>query len=492
MKKLFSAFILAIFFAVPSKAAGREDFRLDSIDAGDIAGILPAPARDTVPAAALQAEHTQPAEWTVMVYATTKDKLCKSLMWQLLDLKHIGSTEKVNVVIQAAVPVVSANGVISTPTIRIALGKAGDSDTLDQITIAMLKAGEGPIEESVLSVFDDILSMENATDTGDWRRVADFTRWAKTNYPAKRYVFEIYGHGNGFFDPKKTAKGTLIDTDTKNYVTLPELRLLMEQTGKVDVFLMTSCLMQMAEVAYQVKDYADVVVGSSEMMISIGYELYGAVKQLNQNPSISSEELGAMFADSYIARARAFNLPGAQASVLLTSKLPAFVLRLDAWVDAEMALNDRKAIAAAIKQTARFDTFGFSIMGSTAAARQFSVFGDLYDFVEILTVSLPQDTPARLAARQTGRELMDFIARGLLYKYSSFGTSPMGLDFSKVHGLSVYVPPVKMPGSAGTLAGFEQMQETRYWDLPFARETKWGKFLGWVYGGRLQPVRASE
>ncbi len=482
MKKLLSALSIAFLFAIPAKAADLPGLGLDSINAGDISAIVPSRASDIAPAHAVRPSKAGPKEWTVIFYSTTKDKLHTALMWQLLEMKKIGSTDKVNVVVQAAVPVKGLDGRISTPTVRIALGAAGNSAELDKKIEAMFNAG-GVIDESTLAPFaSDIVMRTNNTDTGNWKNVAEFTRWAKATYPAKRYAFVIYGHGNGIFDQKKTNKGTLIDTETQNYVTLPEMRMLMAVTGKVDLFVMTSCIMQMAEVAWQIKDYTDVVVGSSELMSAVGYDLNGMLATLNSNPGVRSEQLGAQLADGYVARVKAFGVPGGHASVIVTSRLTGLVEKLNAWVDAEMVLKDKPAVAAAIKSVARFDIFGITTATTAVIAQKFSISGDLYDFVSLMTAAQQQDTPEQRLAAQKGRELMDYISTSLIYKYSYIGVSNTGFDYARAHGLAIHIPPQRVLSASGSLADYEKMLETIYWDLPFAKETKWGAFLSWIYG----------
>ena len=483
MKNVISALAFVFLFSFPAKAGGQPGFGLDSINAADISGIVPTPVSGAAPAAAVKPRSAQPKEWTVMFYSTTKDKLHSALMWQLLEMKKIGSTAKVNVVVQAAFPVKGFDGKISTPTVRMALGAAANSDELDKKIEAFFNGG-GAIDESLLSTFSaDIVTRTNNTDTGNWRNVSDFTKWAKANYPARRYSFVIYGHGNGIFDQKKTNKGTLIDTDTQNYVTLPEMRLMMAETGKVDIFVMTSCIMQMAEVAWQIKDYTDVVVGSSELMSAVGYDLNGMIATLNSNPGVSSAQLGTQLTDGYIERIKAFKIPGGHASVILTSKLPAFADKLNAWVDAEMALKDTAAITSARNNVARFDIFGITTATTTVSlAQKFSISGDLYDFVSLMTAAQPQDTPERKLAAQKGRELMDFISKDLVYKYSYVGVSNTGFDYARAHGVSIHIAPIRILGA--TLADFEKNEETLYWDLPFTKETRWGGFLSWIYGRR--------
>ena len=173
--------------------------------------------------------------------------------------------------------------------------------------------------------------------------------------------------------------------------------------------------------------------------------------------------------------------------MIRTAQLSAFGKKLDAWVDAQLALNDRTAIDKAIPLVSRFDIFGVTLSSTGAAASRISISGDLYDFVSLTLENTPQDTPAQQAVHKTGRELMDFIAKNLIYKYYSTGTSNSGFDFTRAHGLSVHVPPVRMIG--GSWDAFSQYLETDYWTLPFAKETKWGAFLNYLYGRTPAPVR---
>ena len=483
MKKIITTFIFSVFFAVGAKAENFSDFALENINYADMtedifSGNIPEPVpADRVPTAARRSELK---EWTVMVYSNSKDNLRYAQVWQMLDMKKIGSTDKVNVVIEAGIPIRYAEGVVSTTTVRIALGEGANPEDIDRHLKEFFENARGAIDYSALRPLAmDIVRRKKNEDMGDWRNIAAFTKWAKTKYPAKRYVFIIYGHGTGFFDQKKKNKGISIDTQTGNYVTLPEFSSLMKATGKVDVLVLQSCLMQMAEVAYQVKDYVDVMVGSSELMWSVGYDFTMMLDALNSYPNISNENLGKLLADSYVDRAEAYKLSGGHASVISISKLQGFVYRLDDWVISTMDADDKKSIDEGIKKAIRFDIFGITTSSTSALARRLSIAGDLYDFVDIVTKNLPQDLPKHRRARQKGLELMDYISNELVYSYNYTGKSNTGYDFSRAHGISIHLPPVQM--ILGSMEAFEKHFETLYWDLPFARESKWSDFLNWIY-----------
>lgn len=476
MIKIFTLAALSVIsFTLPSFS---QQFSLGAVRAEGVAAAeVPAPVPAGSPAAA------EPKEWTVMVYATTKDVLKYFMADQLIELVQAGSTDKVNVVLETSFPVEAEDGSLSTPTVRMALADAWDDQKVEQVYAAGFNPSSKQLKEAFLGAFSPyIVKREASADTGDWRRAADFTRWAKANYPAKRYLFLIFGHGNGIFDAKKKPnKGTLLDSDTHNYVTLPEMRLMMEQTGRVDGLVMISCIMQMAEVAWQVKDYTDVVVGSGELMWAVNYDLNGMLKSLNRDPGIPAAELGRELSESYLAKAKAKNYKGAHSSVILTGKLPGFAAKLDGWVDAQLALKDEKAVTAARQRVVRYDMFGITTISTvTAKAAYFSQSGDLYDFVRLVTANTPQDTPGQLLARERGLELMDYIEKDLVYSHSQYGSSNIQYDFARARGLAIYVPPGGHFFGTGTLADFEQNVETLYGDLPFARETRWGAFVNWI------------
>ena len=45
---------------------------------------------------------------------------------------------------------------------------------------------------------DLVLEKLPPVDMGDYRQVVNFVRWAKVNYPAKRYMLIIENHGDGW------------------------------------------------------------------------------------------------------------------------------------------------------------------------------------------------------------------------------------------------------------------------------------------------------
>ena len=60
----------------------------------------------------------------------------------------------------------------------------------------------------------------------DFRKLADFGKWAKEKYPAKKYMMVVWNHGDGWLKNKPAAtdnKGISYDEETGNHLTTPEL-----------------------------------------------------------------------------------------------------------------------------------------------------------------------------------------------------------------------------------------------------------------------------
>jgi hypothetical protein len=86
---------------------------------------------------------------------------------------------------------------------------------------------------------------------------------------------------------------------------MPELEealsMISAQIGKkIDLVGMDACLMAMTEVAYQIKDYADLLVTSEESEPNEGWPYDTILSQLVSNTLISPEELAIDIVDQYI------------------------------------------------------------------------------------------------------------------------------------------------------------------------------------------------
>ena len=89
-------------------------------------------------------------------------------------------------------------------------------------------------------------------------------------------------------------RGISFDDVTGNNIAPYQLGLAFNQMGKIDVYGSDACLMQMAEIGYELKDKVPVIVGSEESEPGDGYNYTYLLDGLNRNPDASNEDVGRM------------------------------------------------------------------------------------------------------------------------------------------------------------------------------------------------------
>ncbi len=451
---------VALLFTGAADLMALEPFELPAINA---AALKAAAAQDRR-AAAEPAKPGAPAvkEWTVMVYMNAKNNLSESdgpvgdiSAKDIDEMKKVGTTPSVNVVVE-----LGANGKGSR-------------------RMLILKKEGGP------SSGETLLGEDPAADMGDYRRVIDFIRSAKAAYPAKRYMLVLWNHGLGWIDPgqkQKSApgsasKGILFDDDTKNYVRTRQLGEILRQTGYVDVLAMNACLMQMAEVGYEVKDNTGLILASEETMLATGFEYEKLLTFMNADPGFTSEQLSGFmmkwFRDFYSADITMGPMTVPQGTMPATlstirpgalNELPPY---LDAFAAAVMNNNETEAAKKAIGSAVRFA----SLLQGFDAKKMLAPYVDLYDFAAVTGANArSQET------RQAAESLMGFIKSKLVMdSVGLYADRENGYDYTKAGGIAVAMTMKINPVPPGLV----NFSETPYPTLALSQNSLWDEFVGW-------------
>ncbi|MBU2574980.1 MAG: hypothetical protein KKH28_12975, partial [Elusimicrobia bacterium] len=477
-KHLLAAVAFVFIFSRDLNA--QNGFNLESITVNDIknargmeqedlAAGLPAPEPDRVSKPDTKVEK----EWTIMVFMNAKNDLAESHFlglvgkWAEKDLKEmekIGSTEKTNVVVE--------------------LGLKGKGSK----RLYVLKKKQGASARGGSQVIEEFPD----ADMGDYKRAIDFIKWAKTNYPAKRYFFILWNHGLGWIDPNMhkqdaitpttpglgdSGKGIAFDTETKNYIRTKQMGEILKQAGGVDFYASNACLMQMAEVAYEMKDYTDLIIGSEEVMLAYGFEYDKLISFMDSNPKVTAEQMSAHLINWY----REFyahginlgpiNIPltaiGATLSTIRPRALNELPLHLSQFASAVMNNNETEAVTYAVR-----DVIRFILDPKNDPKKQIASYGDLYDFAKLVGERAKSpDT------KQKARDLMGFISGKLVMaKIGINGDQENGYDYTQVGGIAIEVTrrAKKLPPN------FDQISETKYSDLALSQASLWDEFVQWT------------
>lgn len=137
---------------------------------------------------------------------------------------------------------------------------------------------------------------------GEANTLSDFIIWATTTYPAEKRLLWMYDHGDGWLG---TCQDIVFDPVTGSWVmdqlNMTELKTALSTAyasigSKVDVLAWYACMMGNLEVAYQLKDYVEVMVGCEQ---SDGVPAWITFRYLIENPSCNATELAERLVYDY-------------------------------------------------------------------------------------------------------------------------------------------------------------------------------------------------
>ena len=405
-------------------------------------------------------------EWTVMVYMNGKSNIEPFALADLNRFETAGSNDKVAIVAE------------------IGRSRGLDNDTAADGDWSGVRRYFVTRDSDPDRIASPLLADLGEKDMGDWKQAADFLKWARAAYPAKKYLFIIWDHGWGWLDPVKPGEN-LVDANksishdfvTGNYIGTRQMGKIFREAGKVDMYVSMACFMQMAEVAYEIKDGADVIVGAEEVIQLPSLNWEGFLALLNANPSAGAETAGSYMVDSFremYSRPDMLELLqqggyGTQLSAIRGSKLRDLAAKLKDWYTLSMAADDRAALARAKAEVVRFEIGD----ASTDPDKRIAFYGDLFHFVELAGRHADRSRAGAARALAAGERLNSFISSELVIANAAIGRDRTGKDFSSVKGIAINIP-----GRPGTLIEYYPT----YSKLFFAQDSGWETFMKYLDG----------
>jgi hypothetical protein len=235
------------------------------------------------------------AEWTVMVYLDADNNLESAGIDDINEMEMVGSTSEVNIVVQ----------VDRVPYSVLASSNQGYADDTSNGNWTTTQRYYVTQDFNPVLINSPSINDLGELNMGDPQTLVDFAHWAAINYPAKKYLLVIWNHGGGFRSLNLAKDIAWDDTNGGDKITMPELEdalsMISAQIGKnIDLVGMDACLMAMTEVAYQIKDYADILVTSEESEPEGGWPYNTILSQLTSNPSLTPTQLATNIVDDYI------------------------------------------------------------------------------------------------------------------------------------------------------------------------------------------------
>jgi hypothetical protein len=380
----------------------------------------------SVPAPALEARAEK--EWTIMVFLNSKNNLERFGLKDLNEMEMVGSSDKVNVVVEMG---------------RMAGFDSSDGDWKGTRRYLVQK------DNNTNAVTSPVLEDLGKTDMGDYKNLAAFGKWAKAKYPAKKYIMIVWNHGAGWIKGAPgVTKGISYDDETGGHITTPQLAWALKEMGGVDVYGSDACLMQMAEVVYEIKDYTTYIVGSEETEPGDGYTYDTFLGPIVAKPSMGAAEAAKVTVDAYSDHYQQLG----QASTQSFIKSSAVNGLLDA----------SNAFAYAITAAGEKD-LAKKAMGA-AQSYAYPENKDFYHFAQ-LVVAETKDAEVK----KTGQALMSYIKKDLVMhnRTNSSDGGWWGPEiYDDSHGIAVYLPGGAAPA--------------HYADLAWAKYSNWDEFIDWL------------
>ena len=337
-------------------------------------------------------------EWTFMVYLDADNNLQSAGFEDFLEMASVGSTADVNIVVQ----------------MDCCLGHPSYGDWTDCKRF-YVTPGLMPTPPNATVSLGEL-------NMGDPNTLVDFVVWTMEQYPANHYVVVLWDHG--------WVDGVCWDdTDDGDYLTLIELESafasVLSQTGtRVDIVGFDTCLTGTIEVAYQITDFADVIVFSQFLVPNDGWPYNDILSDLVVCPNMSSSTLASKIVNNYVASYQG----GSQGTE------PYFTL--SAFNLTQLAANVAPAVSfLADRLEESLKEYGHEVLyaitgteGVHETEAEGIQIGDLYDFAYEVKKQIPEAN-----VQAAAQNVMDSILSARIAE----GHGPEHID---LQGLYVYLP----------------------------------------------------
>jgi hypothetical protein len=370
---------------------------------------------------------TGQAKWTFMVYMAGDNNLDGAALRDIAEMAKAGSTKDVHILVQLD---------------RIE----------DQKTRRFRITRGGGFKKDCIESFGD-------TNTGDPQVLYSFVKWAVDNYPADRYALILWNHGSGWWeDAKRRAAGparkrphrplfnhafpqahrSICYDDTSGGDALDNRELRVVLAGicallgrRIDLLGMDACLMNMVEVAHQLRDSVQVIVGSEIEEPFDGWPYAEILSRLTARPRQDAATFARWIVRSYLASYKDKGEIVTQ-SALDASRINDIVTKIDALSKTLLPAleTDPKPIAAARNKSPRFYDDNYIDLLCFAKILRKKAGPDLRANAEPLIAALkPGKSRAILSQGKIGREVRGTGGLSIYFPVDRINPAYRALDF---------------------------------------------------------------
>ena len=358
----------------------------------------------------LPVEAQENTTWTYMVYMSGDSSLASNVPDDIQEMQKVGSGDGLEIIVLA--------------------DTAGMDDT------SLVRILPGDRQEFPLSEIDS--TWGNELDLGQASTLSKFVIWATENYPADRYMLDLWGHGMGWGG---------VCPDKGNYLEAQELRIAFQGVADagidLDIISMDACQMGMMEIAYELGGLADYAVLSEKDIPLDGWPYDRLLNLIKDNSELTVSEFGIQMVDAYMD----WGLVSSRYSLTL-----GFI---------DLSLIDRVADGLdTFAREAELMTGYFNEQFAEARSLTEEYDGNSqYDIQHLLENIIAQTDCMRL--KTLARNITDALDDAIVYE--RHWTNYQDESAEHANGLSIWFPSYSPSPS--------------YLDSSFAQDTNWNEFL---------------
>ncbi|MBU6997148.1 MAG: hypothetical protein HXS41_05565 [Theionarchaea archaeon] len=366
--------------------------------------------------------------WTVMVYMDGDNNLEPSAIDDLNEMEAVGSTSKVNIVVQ-----IDRHDAYDNSN--------GDWDTAKRYHVTHDANGYDNL------ITSDMVGDLGEVNMGDPSTLVTFVQWAQATYTADHYLLILWDHGSGWKGIPAPVRAVCVDDTDNDELSLSEVRTALNSITcngdcPLDIVGFDACFMAMVEVDHEILPFAHYAVGSEEYEPGDGWDYIEFLDFLVNNPEASLGAVCNSIVKTYIDFYGRLG-PETQSAAHL-NPTSTVVEALDTFAQ---HLAGAKGYEPVI-QTARTHTETFSDLD----------YVDLYHFAQLVAGSVPHP-----ALQRDAGQVMKAITNAVVAESHGYGNR-------NAHGMSIYFP--------STSTGYQSIYET---STALAERTFWDEFLKQYY-----------
>lgn len=207
-------------------------------------------------------------DWTVLIYMAADNDLASYALHNIEQMEQAEQAQGLDLAVQVDLPDVGAKRYL------------------------IRQHPEPGIQSSIIQNLGQL-------DSGDPQSLQDFINWGFDRYPAQRKMLILWSHADSWY---KSPKYIAPDQESGNVIGVAnkELEQALRGTAHLDILLFDACSMQSIEIMYELKDLADIIVGSADLVPVYGFPYETMIPLIEGDPELLASRIPQLYTDSYL------------------------------------------------------------------------------------------------------------------------------------------------------------------------------------------------